>query len=289
MRHIKRAVILVHYDKDDLVDDYVYTYLDALRLSTEHLVFVSTAKLDHLHIQKLNTYCDKVIVRENRGYDFMSYKIGLKSFNYTKYDEVLICNDSVYGPLYPMEKLFTSIQSQKCDFWGITDNTDMGYHIQSYFILFKKSILQSEVFANFWQNIEILHNKDEIIQRYEVGLSQILIKAGFTPTISTNFQPTKMQKIAILLRKFTPKKILKKLHSILSGKAKIIRMGKINTAHYFWKELLLSGDVPFIKIELLRDNPMQVNIEDFEHTIQKVSSYDISLIQKHLQRMREKK
>lgn len=289
MTHIKRAIILVHYDKDDIVDAYIYAYLNALRASTEHLVFVSTAKLDKTQIKKLHTYCDKVIVRENRGYDFMSYKIGLESFDYREYDEVLICNDSVYGPLYPIEELFTSMHSKKCDFWGITENTDMGYHIQSYFILFKKSILQSKVFTDFWKNVKILYSKDEIIQHYEVGLSQILIKSGFTPAVSTYFQPTWMQKTTIFLRKFTPQKILKKLHSILSGKAKIIRLGKINTAHYFWKELLLSGDVPFIKIELLRDNPMQVNIEDFEHTIQQVSSYDISLIHKHLQRMREEK
>jgi len=286
MKYVKRAVILVHYDKDDLVDDYVYNYLDALRLSTEHLVFVSTARLEHVHIEKLNTYCDKVIVRENIGYDFMSYKIGLESFNYTEYDEVLICNDSVYGPLYPLEKIFTSMQSQKCDFWGITDNTDMGYHIQSYFILFKKPILQSESFKNFWQNVEILYNKDEIIQRYEVGISQMLIKAGFSPSISTHFQPTQMQKISIYLRKFTPQKIFKKFYSILSGKAKIIRIGKINSAHYFWKELLFSGDVPFIKIELLRDNPMKVNIEDFEKIITQISDYDINLIKNHLDRMK---
>lgn len=289
MNPIKRAAVLVHYDRDNKIDDYVYTYINALRLSTKHLVFVSTAKLDQSDIEKLNIFCDTVIVRENIGYDFVSYKIGLESFNYTKYDEVLICNDSVYGPLYPMEKLFTSMQSQKCDFWGITDNSDMGYHIQSYFILFKKSILQSEVFENFWQNVEILHNKDKIIQRYEVGLSQMLIKAGFTPSVSTQFKPTQMQKIAIFIPKFKAIKILKKLHSILTGKAKIIRIGKVNTSHFFWKEHLLLGNVPFIKIELLRDNPMKVNIKDFEQTIQQVSSYDTSLIQRHLERMKEKK
>jgi rhamnosyltransferase len=287
MNTINRAVILVHYDRDNQVDDYVYAYITSLKECTTHLVFVSTANLKESQIEKLNLQCDKVIIRDNIGYDFMSYKIALESFNYAKYDEVLICNDSVYGPLYPMQNLFETMQSQKCDFWGITDNTDMGYHIQSYFMLVKKPILQSDTFKNFWEQVEVLNNKDEIIKRYEIGFSQSLIKAGFISAVSTHFTPTKMQKISIFLSKFTAKKIIKKFISIFSGNAKIIRIGKINNAHYFWKELLLSGNVPFIKIELLRDNPMHVNIKDFEKIIHSISDYDTKLITNHLKRMKE--
>ena len=284
----KRAVVLVHYDRDNMVDAYLYTYIKALQAVSSHLVFVSTAKLSHTDIKRLQIECDEVIVRDNVGYDFMSYKTGLESFDYTAYDEVLLCNDSVYGPLYPMQNLFDMMQNIKCDFWGVTDNMDMGYHIQSYFLLFKKSVLSSSVFQNFWKNVKVLHSKDDIIAQYEVGLSQLLIQHQFIPAASTQFQPTRLQKISIFLRKFTPKKIVKKVSSLLTGKAKIVRIGKINTTHYFWKELLLSGKVPFIKIELLRDNPMDVKIEDYQHVIQKVSEYDTTLIKNHLQRMRKK-
>jgi len=287
MNTVKRAAVLVHYDRDNIVDDYVYTYIKALQVLTSHLVFVSTAKLNSIEIKKLNLSCENVIIRDNIGYDFMSYKIGLESFDYRIYDEVLICNDSVYGPLYPMEKLFQTMQSQKCDFWGITDNTDMGYHLQSYFMLIKKPILNSKPFHDFWDNVKILHDKEDIIKNYEVGFSQILIKAGFTPTVSTHFKATKLQKFSIFLSKFTPSKIVKKIRSLLTGNATILRIGKINNAHFFWKELLLSQDVPFIKIELLRDNPMNVNIQDFETIIHSVSNYDTNLIKNHLKRMRK--
>jgi len=74
--------------------------------------------------------------------------------------------------------------------------------------------------------------------------------------------------------------------AILSGQDKLKRLGKVNTTHHFWKEILISGKVPFIKIELLRDNPMNMDIDDFEHTIQEVSNYDTHLIDNHLGRMR---
>jgi lipopolysaccharide biosynthesis protein len=282
-----RAVIFVHYDRDDIVDNYVYHYLRELQKNSSDLIFVSTAQLMEKDLETLSNYCSKIIVRENIGYDFMSYKIGLEQIDDNNYDEVLICNDSVYGPLYPIDELFESMRSNKCDFWGITDNTDMSYHIQSYFMLVKKPVLQSKAFKEFWKNVEVLDNKDEIIKRYEVGFSQTLINEGFIPAVSTHFQATKIQKLSIFMSKFTPAKIVKKLKSILTGQAQIIRIGKINATHYFWKDLLISGHIPFVKIELLRDNPMNVDIEDFETTISHNYDYDITLVTNHLQRMKE--
>ena len=115
-----------------------------------------------------------------------------------------------------------------------------------------------------------------------------MLDNGFTSSVYTKFQPTNLQRISIFLKKFTPSKIINKITAILSGKDKLKRIGKVNTTHHFWKEILISGKVPFIKIELLRDNPMKMDIDDFEHTIQKVSHYDTDLIKNHLTRMREK-
>ncbi len=288
MKHTKRAAVLVHYDRDDMVDPYLYVYIQALKPCVSHLIFVSTVKLDDIEIKKLKKYCDTVIIRENVGYDFMSYKVGLSSFDYKKYDEVLLCNDSVYGPLYPMQTLFDSMQANECDFWGITDNTVMGYHIQSYFIVLKNSVLLSTHFSSFWKLLTVLDEKDEIIKRYEIGFSQVLINAGFNSAISAKFQPSISNKFSIFIRKLTPKKIIKKIKSLLLGKEKMTHIGKINTSHYFWKELLISEQVPFIKIELLRDNPMQVNIKNYKNVIQQVSSYDTALIENHLARMKNK-
>ncbi|SFV59623.1 Alpha-L-Rha alpha-1,2-L-rhamnosyltransferase/alpha-L-Rha alpha-1,3-L-rhamnosyltransferase [hydrothermal vent metagenome] len=281
-----RAIVLVHYDRDDIVDDYVYAYIKALRLHASHFVFVSTSELSTSIQNELSKLCDTVIIRENIGYDFMSYQKGLESFEYQKYDEVLLCNDSVYAPLFPLEKLFTQMKQRDCDFWGVTDNNDMGYHIQSYFFLVKSPILKSQVFQEFWQNIEVLENKIAIIEKYEVGFSQALIKAGFTPSVSTKFQASLSQKLMIFIKKFTPKNIIKKFYSLYNGRVRIIRIGKINATHYFWRELIIKGNVPFIKIELLRDNPLGVDIKEVERVIGECTEYDTKLILKHLERMR---
>jgi len=286
MKSVNRAIILVHYDRDNIVDDYLIPYIQALKANSSYLVFVSTAKLNAKAITTLYRSCDKVITRDNIGYDFMSYQKGLESFDYQSYDEVLFCNDSVYAPLYPLENLFERMEDKRCDFWGITDNKDMGYHIQSYFMLIKSPILKSKIFQDFWQNIEVLKSKIAIIECYEVGFSQSLIQAGFKPLVSTNFQPSLSQKLMISIKKLTPENILKKLKSLREGRVRLIRIGKINATHYFWKDLIIKGKVPFIKIELLRDNPLGVDIKEVEEVIEKYTHYDVSLITKHLERMK---
>jgi rhamnosyltransferase len=284
-----RAIIFVHYDKNNIVDDYIYFYLKELQKNTSHLVFVSTAKLSEETIDKVSNYCSKVIVRENIGYDFMSYKVGLESFDYTQYNEVVICNDSVYGPLYPLKNVFEEIQKNACDFWGITDNTDMSYHLQSYFLVFRKNIVQSDAFKSFWEDVKVLNDKYKIIKQYEVGLTQYLHTSGFKSETYTTFKPTYTQIVVTLMKKLTLNKIVKKAQSFLNGNQDIKRIGRLNTTHHFWKELLLSERMPFIKIELLRENPMHMNIVDIEEVITKISKYDTKLITKHLIRMKENK
>lgn len=288
MLNIKRAIVFVHYDRDNLVDDYVYFYLQALRQHSNHLVFITTSVLSKEDHQKLSNCASCIIERENIGYDFMSYKIGIESFNYADYDELLICNDSVYGPFYSLTTLFAKMQHVPCDFWGITANDDIEYHLQSYFLVFKKTLLSNAIFSTFWDNVKILDSKEEIIEKYEVGLTTYLNAKKFTSAVAIDFQVTLRQKFSIFFRKLSPKKIFYKLSSLLKKEYPLNRIGKINTTLYFWKILIVKYKMPFIKIKLLRDNPNNINIDTVESTLKNVSDYNTGLIKNHLQRMKEK-
>ena len=285
MKEVNRAVVFVHYDKDNLVDDYVYYYLRELKNNASNIVFVSTASLSSQAIFALEKYCAKVIVRENKGHDFMSYKIGLDNLEYQKYDEVVICNDSVYGPFYPLSTLFDTMKDTSCDFWGITDNTDMSYHLQSYFLVFNKSVLSHSCFSEFWAKVKILNDKEEIIEKYEVGLTQFFQKEGFTATAYIDFQATKVQRLMSILKKFSPHKIFNKITAILKKEYTLKRIGKLNATLYFWEELIIKHKMPFIKIKLLRDNPNNIDIDKVEEVLTHISTYDTNLIKNHLTRM----
>ena len=280
-----RAVIFAHYDKHDKVDPYVYFYLSELRKLCRTLLVISTAKLLKNDLDKLESMGCELIQRDNRGYDFMSYKTGLQHIIYKDYDEVVICNDSVYGPFFDLDKIFQMMESVPCDFWGMTSNTDISYHIQSYFVVFKKKVLNSVAFHDFWETLETLDSKREIIRRYEVGLTQSLLKSGLKSATSADFKPTLAEQLIYLSTRFSMGKVKDKIYALFQGENVI---PKINNTHSFWKELILHGKMPFIKVEPLRDNPMEVDIDDYENVISSVSDYDTGLIKRHLSRMTEK-
>ncbi len=280
----KHAVVFAHYDKDNIVDGYVYFLLEELKKNCSYLVFVTTVDISKVHIEKLLEICSDVIVRENIGYDFMSYKVGLESFDYINYEQLTLCNDSIYGPFYNLKDVYKSMDIKKCDFWGMTDNSDISYHVQSYFMVFRKSVIVSKIFQNFWNELVVLNLKEQIINRYEVGLSRLLINSGYIPVTYADLKPTRLQTFIIMLKKFTPMKIYKKIVSMKNKKDR--RIGRVNVTHYFWKDLLYKNKMPFIKIELLRDNPMNIDIDDYEQVIQEISDYDTSMIKRHLKRLK---
>ena len=189
---MKRAAVFAHYDKDSVIDDYVIYYLNGLKEVAQTIVFVSCCDLPVEEISKLNGIVSYVIAEKHDEYDFGSYKRG---FLYLKdrlneFDELIFANDSCYGPLYPLNKVFSKMEKEVCDFWGITKN-NYGYkkklghffakrpHIQSYFIVFRKDVFTSDLFVDFMKSVEHQNIKKQIVSKYEIGLTELLVKHGF--------------------------------------------------------------------------------------------------------------
>jgi len=285
---MKRAIVFAHYDKDNIVDPYVYNYLASLQKNSDALVFVSTVTLSKTEQENLKKYCTYVIVRENEGYDFMSYKVGLEQLNYEDLDEIIICNDSVYAPLFFLENTLMTMESRDdIDFWGITDNYAFAHHIQSYFVAFKKNVFTSQTFQDFWKNLEILYDKKKIIQEYEVGLTTTLNKANFKFDVFYNYKPTKLEEFISRIKKLTLKRLVNKIQRIVYKQDRFSLFGSINYTHFFWEDMI-KYKVPFLKIELLRDNPYKINITNIYEVIKNETHYDIKLIQNHLKRVQRK-
>ena len=189
---MRRAVVFAHYDKDSIIDDYVIYYLKELKKISDTIVFVSCCNLADKEIEKLNGIASHVIAQIHDEYDFGSYKRGFLYLQdkLNEFNELIFANDSCYGPLYPLEKVFSKMENENSDFWGITKN-NFGYkknlkhffvkrpHVQSYFIVFKQKIFTQDFFADFMQSIKHLQTKKEIISKYEIGLTELLKEKGF--------------------------------------------------------------------------------------------------------------
>jgi len=281
---MKRVAVFAHYDRDDLVDQYVWYYLENLKRVSPSIVFVTTSNISVADITRLKAVCNTVIVRENTGYDFASWQMGLASIeDLAAFDELILCNDSVYGPLYPLRDVFDTMSEKPCDFWGITESYQIAYHLQGYFLVFRKNVTISKTFREFWSSIDNDQLKWDVIRNYEVGLSQLLIKQGFKPgayTVSYSLSIVKTFRAAAI----SPLRKVRWALSLLRKRS--LKSVALNPTHHFWQDLIAEQEIPFVKVPLLRDNPANVNIKGYEHFIKRYSAYDVTMITRHLDRAR---
>jgi len=179
----KRIAIFAHWDRDNLIDEYVVYYLTELKKVAD-IVFVSDGNLSENELNKVTPLVLKSIARRHGEYDFGSYKRGVLDLNdkLNDYDELIFANDSCYGPFFPFTETWKQMEAVPCDYWGLFKHRDPTiniWHIQSYFIVFKKQVFTSPSFQNFMKNISTQKKKMDVVLKYEVGLSDTLDQSGF--------------------------------------------------------------------------------------------------------------
>lgn len=250
-----KLTIFAHYDRDNEIKAYVVYYLAQLKLICDDVIFVTTSKLDENECVKLNNLCSQVVVRENIGHDFYSYKVGINAVeNFNEVEQLILCNDSCFGPLFPLANVFQKMESQQVDFWGMSANSRPRFHLQSFFLVFKNNIINSEIFKSFWDGVKILENKDLIVFDYEVGLSQKLIAAGF---IAQSFLPISDYRInffCLLQRKlFIYCKEIANPHSRYSWKTILEPLCRIDKTISLFDYSIEKYRFPFLKKSLFND------------------------------------
>jgi len=278
---MKRALIYAHWDIHGLVDDHVLYSLEQYRPWVSMLVFVSSNY--KRRCRKLEKICDKVISRKNEGWDYGSWKAGLAILKLGQYEEVIFTNDSVYGPFQPLKNLFTQTKIVSKDIWGITISMEHHVrHLQSYFFAMKKRVLLSPVGKNFWGDVAAVKNQRELIERFEMRNLKEFEGEGFQAAAlfdgSKNPELPWSEKLANLLR--GPKRFGQSRTYL-----KACGFKPYNPTHLQWRQCVEAG-VPFLKVDLFRDNPNHLRLGPVRRWIAANTDYPADLIHRHLSRLR---
>lgn len=169
------------YDKDSIVDEYVFYYLEQVKKSGfKIVVIVSSSYISKDDLKRLKLLTIAIIHRSNYGLDFFSWKIGIEAVPINdNMQKILFANDSVYGPFEPLDTYFEKMENIYYDAVGMTDSWEFNYHMQSYFLYIKKNIIKSGILQQFFSSVEVQPSKQKIVMKYEVGFSQLLMKYGF--------------------------------------------------------------------------------------------------------------
>ena len=188
---MKRLCIFCFYDKNGVVDSYIEYLLNDLRSCSAYIIVVVNGSVNFDGRLILQKYSNQIIIRRNMGFDGGAYKEILTCYmsleELKQYDEIVLCNDTFYGPFIPFEKIFKKMENQVCDFWGLNyiDNI-IAEHIQSYFLVFKKRIRKEDLLEFF----EMCVDKDsvrvtDLIAQFEGGMFSFLKNKGYKSGVYT--------------------------------------------------------------------------------------------------------
>ena len=179
----KRLAIYAAYDAQKQADAADIAYLQALQPVAENIIYVADNELLAAEADKLRGLCRHIIAAPHGEYDFGSYKRGFvwaeAAGLLQDVDELIFCNDSCFAPFAEFAPIFAAMSERNCDFWGLTENPAFYPHIQSFFLVLRPQVFNSEVFHRFINGICRQQNVDDVIQNYEIGLSRLLHEAGF--------------------------------------------------------------------------------------------------------------
>lgn len=261
----KKICVFAHFDTSNIIQDYVLFYLKALRKEGVDIVFVTTSEnMESSELLKINNIVSKSIIRKNIGYDFGSWRTGFQRIEGLDSIELLIlANDSVVGPVADIKNMFENMSRSKMDVWGVTDNYEIDYHVQSYFICFTRKVLKNGFVKRFFSRVKILDTKQDIINEYEVGLSQQAITEGYSVGAYCSYEEIEQ-------------------HVIGHGEQKDLYLKrKVNSTLWFPYVLLSKFDCPFIKIELLRDNPNKIELDNSLKLLKANLTYPFEYVSNH--------
>jgi hypothetical protein len=272
-----KIVLFMHFDRYGNVRPQLLHYMRELAGSGRNVVFITNAgKLTANAMAAVQQICVAVIIRKNQGYDFGAWRDGLEFLQLPRpgTEEIIFANDSVFGPFFPLTAMLEKIDYNKADVWGLTDSWQFRYHLQSFFLAFGKTALQSKAFTKFWGSVRPVPVKTYIVKNYEVGITQAMTKGGLTCSAIWPYEVLlgmverlDFKKLITFkkydFRRLDPVSLTRQVHlqRIRDG---VARRSPLNPTAELWRQLLLAG-FPFIKRELLRDNP--TNVEDIHDWI----------------------
>ena len=249
-----RLAIFVHWSKSDRISKHDQNLIHCLASEFDQVLVVCNRNGTGNRNQPLIDNPDskiQVIERFNEGYDFGGYQDGMlliREFS-DAFSEVLLINNSIFLLKSSLTELIQEVRNSDFDVTSITSSSEETFHLQSYFLHFKKRTLSDSGLWDWFFKLETNSNKRATVTSLEIPFSTEMNTLGFTCGAIWN-----SQQLANLMYSAAGSNLLTEfrrqtgwifsLRSFFSDQP-------LNPMHYMWPHLLELG-CPFIKKDLVR-------------------------------------
>ncbi|WP_442575043.1 rhamnan synthesis F family protein [Microbacterium sp. F51-2R] len=189
----RRLVVYVVWDRRGDVEEYVPYALAGLREHAARILVVVNGSLSDEGRRRLEPVSDEILVRENVGFDIWAHKAALDHVGagISEFDEVLLTNDTWFGPVRPYGPVFERMGERTVHFWGMTDHarevpnpfTGKGvlpYHLQSFWIAVRREMFLSEEWASYWRDLPPMKEYFDAVLTHEIRFTEHFTSRGYT-------------------------------------------------------------------------------------------------------------
>ena len=269
----RTLVLFAHFDPEGVIDPYVVYYLKALHGLGAAIIFVSgSPSLTPESVAPIRSLCAGIYTRRTLSLDFGSWHLAWwilrqRGWSLDQFDRFVVANDSVFGPLFPIEEMWGSFHG--ADMYGAIENNQIVPHLQSFLLAWDLNVRTRPFLNDFWDDFRYVVHKGTVILRYEVGLSRRARQAGLSvkPFVSAASIETARGSQA---------------HPWLGP-----LVGQNNGTLYHWDKLIEDVRFPFLKTVLARQaDRWHVSIPHLRDVIEQGTSYPYRLIESNVERLR---
>ncbi|MFK7877639.1 MAG: rhamnan synthesis F family protein [Paracoccaceae bacterium] len=196
----RRAIYLI-YPEHGVLDSHIMA-LNWLHQHGVSALVVSNLALSDFDRARLTPCCWAILERPNIGYDFGGYRDGVLQIadQLSDLQQLIILNDSTWFPLPGSQDWLQNVSDLGVDFAGAVphmavkaqdsatfqdqrwtyDATSTRFYYASFALAFGPNILKDAGFLEYWQSLRLASAKNTTVRRGEVGLSQWVLKRGYT-------------------------------------------------------------------------------------------------------------
>ncbi|WCS26420.1 hypothetical protein LOK46_06180 [Methylobacterium sp. NMS14P] len=179
-----RVVLFVTHAPGGQIKPHVVEHLTAYKTSRISVVLIAASDASQIHVSpSVSQLADVIVRRDNRGYDFAAWAHLLRENpDFFQKDIVFLANDSVFGPLTQdaFNRTLAAIDASEADIVGLTDNFQLGWHLQSYFLAIKSRALTAAPFQRFINEVVSYRRKNDVIAEYETKFTRVMSDQGLT-------------------------------------------------------------------------------------------------------------
>lgn len=282
-----------HYSPQGRVSGMVLGVMRTLASAGFAVVFVSMC--DDIVPEDWETVrgiCALAVLRRNVGLDLGAWHDLLPEVGRRWPDacELLLMNDSIIGPIHPLEPVLETMRSGGDGLFGLTESLQGGGHLQSYMQVARGRAVVADLIA-FMRDLSVTHSKWLVVQRGEIRLARWMRQRGHRVAAVFGYQrlievaladPAERARVAASHARMG---VINRLP--LDRAETMLFDWPLNPTHHLWHVLVTRFGYPFLKTELIERNPGNLpGIADWRLTVPTNAPCSVGELEAHLKTIR---